>query len=324
MKRILWPRKNPKYAGFRIKGSVPMSKENRDTHIKRASWLTAMVESNGVFGSVMNFDGTGMTAGIHQAIAVYPRELINPDGKAKNDQGPLWKLLNRLSDIVPGHKIWRKIERAGWYIAQDNTLRFIDTGKYVDGFAIREEFNGSKDGVVPLRGKDRNSSEHWIIICHDLMSNEKTFLAQEKFGEEHFVKRAKRVKLRFSKNFKEYTIDRLIYRNFNHITHADFSLSEMDLAMCMFWNYTVNAPSQALKIMCKVSDYVFGYGHAISFPEDLFSEKLIRSLGTSSWGRWDDDIKNGRYQRTRKYAMMSGFWPKKLFVGKNAIMPVDL
>lgn len=319
MKRILWPRKNPKYAGFRIKGSIPMNKKNRDSHIKRASWLTAMVESNGVFGSVMNFDGTGMTAGIHQAIAVYPRELINPDGKAKDDQGPLWKLLNRLSDIVPGHKIWRKIERAGWYIAQDNTLRFIDTGKYVDGFSIREEFNGSKDGVVPIRGKNRARAEHWMVLFHDLMSNEKTFLAQEKFGEEHFVKIATRRKLRFSKNFSDSTISNTIYCGFNHISNAytddNWFVFDIDLAMCMYWCYTVNAPSLAFKLLCEVLDFEVG--------KDL-AKRLIKKLGTSSYGRWDSDIKNGRYQRTRKYAMRSGFWPRRLFVGKNAIMPADL
>ena len=80
------------YAGVRIKGQKPLSSFPLSRrHLDRASRLTAEVESGGRFGSVMSYDGTGMTAGIHQAIAVYPKNL--------KDQGPLWKLLLRESGM---------------------------------------------------------------------------------------------------------------------------------------------------------------------------------------------------------------------------------
>jgi hypothetical protein len=51
---------------------------------------------------------------------------------------------------------------------------------------------------------------------------------------------------------------------------------------------------------------------------------LIRALGTSSYGRWSDDIPNGRYQRTRDAARKSDHWDLDLFDGSNALMPKDL
>ena len=94
MKRI----KFGKYAGVKIKGKIPLEAPNSLSHLSWVSWLTAMVESDGKFGSVMNYDGTGMTAGIHQAIAVYPK--APGDGNKKNEQGPMWKLMNRIWAMI--------------------------------------------------------------------------------------------------------------------------------------------------------------------------------------------------------------------------------
>jgi hypothetical protein len=48
---------------------------------------------------------------------------------------------------------------------------------------------------------------------------------------------------------------------------------------------------------------------------------LIKKLAITKYGRWDDDIPNGRYQRTRNFA--AKIWPSELFVGNKAIMPKD-
>jgi len=317
MKRI----KFRNYAGFKISGTTPMIKERRDTHLLRASYLTAMVESGGKFGCVINYDGTGMTAGIHQAIAVYPAELLHPDKNIANDQGPLWKLLYEIYKIkeIRYHSsflLFEMMNSKGWYLAPDNTLRWIDGGKYVDGFTIREEFTGSKNGVAPLNGPRRKKVEDWMWLFHRLFSASETYRTQEDFGIEHFVKRANRAKLRFckSKELQKCTLADTVYAAFEDITVAD-PIPELDLAMCMYWSHSVNAPGIALKKLCSVIYHLEKNG------APTFAKVLIRKLGESNYGRWSDDIKNGRYQRTRRFAMESGFWPDELFTGKGAIMP---
>jgi hypothetical protein len=82
-----------------------------------------------------------------------------------------------------------------------------------------------------------------------------------------------------------------------------------DLASAFFWSYCVNAPAMARKIFKK-------HGHDPG--------KLIRALGKSRFGRWNADIKGGRYQRTRKHAMnATRLWPSELFLGTDAICPKE-
>ena len=98
-------RKRKNYSGPLIAGTEPYpapSAERAGFHIDRAYWLTTRVETGGKFGAVMAYDGTGMTAGPDQHIAVYPKELANEDLNAADDQGSLWKLLRRLEVCDPG------------------------------------------------------------------------------------------------------------------------------------------------------------------------------------------------------------------------------
>jgi len=309
------------YAGFKIAGTHAISKTGRYTHLKRASWLTAMVESGGMFGSVMNYDGTGMTAGIHQAIAVYPAELRHPDKDLANDQGPLWKLLRLIKNRTDGFNFWIKLQQLGWNIGRDNKVRRISDGELVSGFDIRNEFNGSFDGVVPLKGEGRDRSETWIRLFAEIFSSVTTFDIQEEYGMEHFVKQACRSTFRFSKNkdWQILTMNDVMYSGVTVDTVTFNDDPELDLALCMYWSNSVNAPGMALKVLCKTLPDIFRVKNT-----STWARKLIANLGNCTWGRWDDDIPNGRYQRTRKYAMESEFWPKELFVGKNTIMPKDL
>ncbi|MCZ2108032.1 MAG: hypothetical protein LC118_00410 [Dehalococcoidia bacterium] len=67
-----------------------------------------------------------------------------------------------------------------------------------------------------------------------------------------------------------------------------------------------------------------GGARPLPFGPSKFAKLLIQKLGNNPFGRWDDDIRTGRYQRTRHHAMASGLWPTKLFDGPEAIMPADL
>jgi hypothetical protein len=313
------------YAGFKIKGTEPISGTARNIHLKKASWLTAMVESGGKFGSVMNYDGTAMTAGIHQAIAVYPRELKHPDKNLRDDQGPLWKLLRLVQPVTGKYDLWKEFERVGgigWYIAPDNTVRWKSHGNLVSGLNIREELTGSADGCAPASGYSRKVAENWVKLFHEVFSDPATFDIQEEYGMEHFVKRASRAKCRFAlnKDWQKLTLEFLVYGGTALDLVTLTNDPELDLAMCMYWAHSVNAPGFALKKINRTLGALFGPNGS----RKKFARILIRKLGNTTFGHWSDDLKNGRYQRTRTYAMKSSFWPQEFFKGPKAIMPYNL
>ena len=300
------------YAGVNIPGTIPMeldvNKDNLITHAERASWLTAQVESDGKFGNVMNYDGTGLTAGIHQAVAVYPRDL--------NSTGSLWDLMD---DIIKGcppcDNLYRLLAEFEKYnIKIDRGLK--ENGKAIGGLMVRDILTGSPDGVMHVAGPKRIQAETFATLFHDLMSSPETFDIQVKFGIRHFTRWANRG-LRFCKNWeKEITIKSFAYgirdMHFEDLKTEHMSPS-LDLAMSVFWSHTVNAPGMALEVFCKAADSVTG---SMDLPP-----VLIKKLAITKYGRWDDDIPNGRYQRTRNFA--AKIWPSELFVGDKAIMPKD-
>jgi hypothetical protein len=302
-----------------------------DDHFARASWLTARIESGGAYGTVMNYDGTGMTAGIHQAIAVYPKNL--DDDYKENDQGPLWKLLSRLEETWPSvntnatgakERSWPLFEDflySRGIIIDDSQAKNPKTKQLLSGQEIRDILSGSPDGVFPLAGSKKAAAEQMAVEFHVLFSSSWTFEAQERFGIDGFTKQAIR-KLSFCKNPKYsgsplceviYKVPLISKMNLRSLTYETVCF---DLAMCVYWSNSVNAPSYAFKLLCKVLDNV-----GISDPYK-FSKALLVSLGTSHYGRWDDDLKDGRYQRIRFYAKLK--WPLELFEGPKAIMPKDL
>lgn len=337
MTKIQW-KTYKNYAGPKISGIADFSPPTGDRepyHVDRAFWLTSKVETGARFGAVMAYDGTAMTAGLDQHVAVYPRELSRPDdGNALDDQGTLWKLL-RCIEVVPfgphygqgsgslmevRENLWNSFSATGWYLAQDGVLRYYHTGLPVNGHEIRDEF-------TPRRGKpttkfQREEAKHWAKLFHDLFAHPATHKAQIEYGKEHLVKRTNRRKL---------NVQTIRYLKLEYLKVSDFypqeitSLKlnsnwnvEQDLAMCMYQSHSVNAPSIANKALIKVLDKKKG-----KLRKD-WPKRLIHILGNSKYGRWDDDLKYGRYQRTRSAARGSGLWPTRLFDGPNAIMPKDL
>lgn len=321
MRRI----KFKKYAGVKIQGEVAMDPPG-SKHIEKASWLTAMVESGGDFGTVISYDGTGMTAGLHQAIAVYPRELANPDDYALDDQGPLWKLVQRCLDT--GHLFQERYDlvselyNAGFELV-NGVVREWPHGEVVDGKRLRLLLTGDADGEMPQKGEGRLQAERWAQLFSAFFSHPDTHAVQQAWGAEKLIKRIERTPLRYAsapywrgRNIQEVFYDREEIPAYVGTVCSDEMVPEFDLAMCMWMSYTVNAPAIALKKICKLIKVYNQHG------TEEFSRRLVNALGNAKWGRWDDDIKNGRYQRTRKYAMQ--LFPRELFEGPKAIMPKNL
>jgi hypothetical protein len=311
-----------KYAGLIERGTAPLGLPD-EQHIIRASWLTAMVESGGVFGTVMNYDGTAMTAGIHQAIAVYPRALRDPDNIAINDQGPLWKLLNRCFQAYSSYPITQDFidQLADFDLRVINGVaRRISTGKPADGKYIRKCFTGTENNRVPKQGPLRSQAHLWVSTFHHYFSSEFTYELQLNWGIEKLIKRLERLKLRYTAqlHYRNRTPADVLYRCRDaSIADSPLDISPwMDLAMCVWLSFTVNAPAIALRHLCAaIPLYTKG-------SSEEFARGLIRRLGTSSWGRWSADMPNGRYQRTRTAAKK--VWPNGLFNGLDSFMPVKL
>lgn len=318
------------FAGLKVNGTVPLEKKV-STHFDRASWLTAQVESGGKFGTVINYDGTGITAGIHQAIAVYPRTL--DDNNIENDQGPLWRLLFELENTwnkfsedpttidttqVPYPEFKSYLEGFGLSIKRDKALSTKD-GRLLGGKELRFILSGSEDGILPEKGLSRDRAEAIVSKFHKLFSSRWTFDTQLEFGKEHFSSESQKV-LRFCESFPKVSIKSFLSATKDGVSfEGSNKLDEKDLAFCVYWSNSVNAPGYSLKVLCKVLDIVDKSKG--SFWE-VFPKRLIKSLGSTSFGRWDDDIPGGRYQRTRSYAMK--VWPIEFFEGSLAIMPKNL
>lgn len=315
-----------KYAGVKINGTIPVivdqDGDGAESNIEKALWITAMVESGGMFGSVMNYDGTGITAGLHQATAVYPYLKGMP-------QGMLWKLLDKIGkSIIP----WGDEDSAAFhyieliealckngYFPRDGMLMKSENNGWssvATGRDIRLLLSGSYDGCMPLKGEHRERAEKFVQLFHNLFSHEETFEAQSEFGMEHFENILQRkiksqavsINSFFDYHSHEYTKD--------YAYSHDIATS---LAMSLFLSHSVNAPSMAHKVLQRVvADIVRA---DISSPTER-ARMLICALGNTRYGRWDDDHKNSRYVKTRKFAMK--VYPRDLFVGKNAVMPLDL
>jgi hypothetical protein len=273
--------------------------------------LTCKVETGAKFGMVQAYDGCGMTAGLDQHIAMYPSMLAH-DNAAIDSQGTLWKLLRRLEMVNfiagsgvledPREALWLALADRGWYLAQDGILRWFEHGEAVKGKAIRETFTPHDGNVQTV--EQRKQAAGWALLFHDVFNCAQLWRAQVEYGLEHLVKRAKR-----RSGGYDYPKDITAVR-----TNTDIGIGT-DLALCVYHANSVNAPAIANRALQKANRVTKGYG---------FARELILQLGNSKYGRWDDDIKGGRYQRLRRAAMQSGLWPKELFVGKNAIMPKDL
>lgn len=296
------------YAGVRIKGTVPIYIDtNNIYHLDRAEWLTAQVECGGKFGSVQNYDGTGMTAGLHQAIAVYPK-------MAK--QGPLFRLLQAIQGVTTEANrpaLFDAIQDREWELA-DNVLCYAGMSVAVSRVEIRNEFTGNKLGLMPVRGSGRERAERWTRLFHKCFIDPVTFSAQKEAGIEWIESRTKN-KLYKSEKFKNKTIETAIYDGMDiAYVEIDEIMIEKDLALAVYWSHSVNAPAIAFRRLCKAADEA----NPIDKPRE-FAKALIRRLGKAQYGRWHHSVKNGRYQRTRRAALK--LWPKELFTGKGAIMP---
>ena len=312
MTTVKW-RKFRKYSGPFAK--APLAKIDIPTrfadHWERAFWLTSMVESGGRPGLINMYDGCGATCGLHQAIAVYPRNMDN------DVQGPLWRLLWLLDSVVPlsYYPLWDRLIEVGWRLTGDG-LVMEDTGERVTSKTIRNVLT-PLNGRVPETGERWEKSRAWAEAFSEIFALKQGLRVQTHLGTEHMQRSAKRVKIKVGQYRK--TIEEWCYKG-NALSDQPLPTDKrvgVDLAMSLFWCHFINGPRPAKESLQTTLELTSG---PVLQPVK-FAKALIQALGNNSYGRWDDDIEGGRYTRARLHAMK--VWPRELFEN-NGIMPKDL
>ncbi|HEY5658271.1 MAG TPA: hypothetical protein VIY27_10845 [Myxococcota bacterium] len=280
-------------AGALIHGTVPVTPDAFDLelHMHRAVYLTSALEAP-KWGTVQSYDGAAMSGGLIHNIALMPKTMT---------QGSFFGLLRRIEltarDPRPFQIIWRNLAAEGCYVAQDGKLRRTDNGKLVSGRAIRALFT-PPNGNVPKRGPHWETAKAWAIAFHELFTHRSTYLAQIDFAAEWMAR-------------GRGALEMSVYND--HGVGGDSPIGvraaalppDVDLAMAVYHSFSVNGPGPAGTALKRARD------------KSDFARRLIRNLGTSSYGVW----KEKRYAHTRRAVRKAGLWDAKLV---SALMPAKL
>lgn len=300
-----------KYSGFVVRGGPGFSNPvNRNLHIDRAVYLAGQLEAAN-WGTVQGYDGCGMSGGILHNIAVSPADL---------SQGSFFALLRECiarekiatAEVVDALTKVGQISSDGWKVTQDGKLRVLSTGALVSGSAIRLEFSGSATGSVPKTGPDALRAKAWAERFFRLFSNPATAAAQSDYAAAWLAAGNKASELQVYTDFLGRAIDSVIGLQVASLP------PEIDLAMCVYHAFSVNAPGIAIKCL----DPLMGKLPALTAAG--FAAALIKALGKRQYGNWLDAPGDGsnRYDRTRKAVWSRpDLWDAKI---AKTLMPKDL
>lgn len=287
----------------------------------RAFWLTIMAESLGRFGVVNMRDGTGVTAGLHQAVGCLPKSL-----KA---QGPLFELLWRLNTVIDLSvtRVGSLFEGECWALAPGGTL-VDEAGRPVTGRRFRDVVT-PPGGQTPKEGSEWRTARAWAAAFHELFADSTTHRTQILFGVEALHRNVCR--FRANKYLQGHTVEEVGFKG-NAKYPYPFDSEEADLAHALLLSFAINAPTWAFQVynveikrvaknlnMDAVIEGKFKDLHNLIDTEN-FGRRLIGSL-TKKSVKWDDDVRGSRYQRSRAAAMQ--VWSSHLF-DEGGVMAEDL
>lgn len=289
------------WAGFMLKGGIPWNAASikKSSHLEKAAWLTSAVEVGATFGTVQSYDGAGMSAGLEHKIAVLPKT---------KQQGSLWPFLVKIEEALEPNlprsivALFSEFEKVGWFLDPRGILRDKHTGKIISGEEIRNEFS-PPGGVVPESGPLHDKALRWIELFSAAFSEPATFGIQ--------IKQAKLGLLNFHKD-----LESKVYEKYSSIDDASvavvgFNISrELDLAMCIYHSYSVNAPTKARQVLKEVLER--------NLSEVDFSKAIVRELGKNTFANWKQ-----RYSRTWTAAKNSNLFDNDLFQ-ENSVAPATL
>lgn len=300
------------YSGLMLRGTVPIQMADFApldgvkpvNHMDRAVWLTSQVEAP-KWGTIQSYDGAAMSAGLLHNVSVLPSTM---------SQGDMFGLLGKIFDYadakgavnIPVANMKQSLQAKGWMVGKDGVLRNA-AGVSVSGQAIRDEFT-PPDGKVPQQSPQYDQASRWATLFHDLFSDPGTRRAQIDFAATWLARGQSPTEMSI---YQKYVpgLDSPI-----HLPAASLPPS-VDLAMCVYHSFSVNAPAPAVDCLMHARDS--------TATADDFATSLIRRLGTRAFGKWTDQPGDGddRYDRTRKAVWSSGIWDTAL---AQKLMPTDL
>lgn len=275
------------YSGFVVRGSVPIETPPQHApHTKWAFFLLSRMEAAN-WGTVQNYDGAGMSAGPLHAIAV------SPSSKA---QGSLWELVAEIFAAVPFgtcppiEELRSKLTEHGYQLTMNGVVVHVKDGKRVQGEDLRILLSGPL-GAVRVGSPFETSAREMALLFSRLFSHPATFQAQEMYTVKWLLRGQRDAEFAAYAKYSKTPVTAANMANFlSYATHAELGF-ELDLAMCVYHAFSVNAPAPAVDELRKAM---------VAKTAEDFARRLIRGLGTRKFARWADtpDNKN-RYDKTR-------------------------
>jgi hypothetical protein len=310
------------WSGVAVRGTVPVEVANflpldashtrPMNHIDRAVFITSRLEAPN-WGSVQGYDGAAMSGGLLHNVAVLPRDLA---------QGDLFRLIGRIFEHfdsrgwpVAGSDLKSALRYKGWGIGRDGLLRDA-AGNRVSGQAIRDEFS-PPDGKVPRSGPDFEKACRWAEMFSALLSEPSTYRPQIDYAATWLAQGQKQLEIQV---YRAYSAGTPALADTGTVLDSPIGLpaatlpQAVDLAMCVYHAFSVNGPAPAASCLTAAQP---------TPAAEKFAASLIRKLGKKQFGRWVDEPGEGggRYDKTRRAVIASGFWPRALV---QNLMPVDL
>ena len=290
------------FAGPVLYGHTRMAQPADDTFLEKLVYVTAMVESGGFYGSVFMADGTGITGGLCQHVAILPRQM---------EYGGFWKLMAFIDAFFPViyYDLGDLLIEEGWTFQPDGRLRDYTTDIEVPPFVFRQAVTPRHGVVPPPEGyPDPDDTDEeismwrqaklWCLAVHQILAQPATHRAQLIYECRHFQKMIERT--HFKGILEGKRVGDVAFPN--SATRSPFDDPRVELAMLVFLSFAVNAPKWAYTAFESALE-LQGYQGQVPLMKSkqsrLFARELIKQLERVGGSKWDDDRKYGRYQRTR-------------------------
>lgn len=294
------------YRGFRVVGTQHVhdpqfSEYFPRTHIKKAVLVLAQIEAP-FWGTVQNYDGVGMSAGLIHNIAAY----------RNGTQGSLWSLLRDMEIAIttntPGQELWAELKAAGHFVSQDGKLRRWNTGALVPGKEIVTLLSGPNGRWTNAAEQAR--SRKWALLFAKAFADPIGFQAQ--------INSAIRWLLHGQADLELMAYERFLGRKIKRAEDVVFSTLDANekemaasVAMILYHCHSVNAPGMAANVLRRVLNT------AKPTPQ-----ALITAMGRTNYGKWrDTKDNNNRYDKTRLAMERLGFWDLQFL---RSVMPINV
>lgn len=304
-----------RYSGYLVRGGIPVAMDSAPlrTHMMRVLWLVTQVETGGVWGTVQNYDGCAMSAGLIHSTAVLPRS---------NEQGVLWDLLNMIRLAAPDSEalieILDSFKNLGWYLDGEGALRHTHNGSKVSGLHIQTELSGTSG--TQSTPEEHSRAQRYALQFSEVFSNPKTFPVQIQHAVNWICRGNQAGEVSAYRRVAPNAMESM---DSWRVLSSHQLPSEFDLAMCVYHSHSVNSPLAA-KVALQDA-FIFQHYDTPRFARAV-SRRLVWNLGKSTHGRWADnphdvnDVGN-RYDKTRLAVMRSGFWAPEVV---QDVMPSTL